>query len=68
MFIGFALLAPRGATPGGAAHRNVSAGPGHLVTTPGYDGDDARGWWRFIRPLIGVGLLAGGLALIVLTG
>ena len=67
MFVGFALVTPRGATPGGAAHRNVSAGPGHLVTTSGYDGEGPRGLWRFARPLIGVGGLIGGLVLIILA-
>jgi hypothetical protein len=68
MFVGFAVVTPRGAMPGGAAHRNVSAGPGHLVTTRGYVEEGPRGWWRFTRPLIGVALLVTGLALIMLAG
>jgi hypothetical protein len=67
MFVGFALVAPRGGVPGGASHRNVVLGVGRMMTTPGYQGEPGRRAKR-IRLLIGFGMLVGGLGLIVAAG
>jgi hypothetical protein len=67
--VGFALVAPRGATPGGASHRNVILAPGpigqgRLTQTPGYQGDPGRRW-MIVRILLGIGLMAGGVLLMM---
>jgi len=69
--VGFALVAPRGATPGGASHRNVilapgSLGQGRLTQTPGYQPDPGRRW-LIVRILLGIALMVGGVLLIMTT-
>jgi hypothetical protein len=68
---GFVTMAPRGATPGGAAHRNVPLGSvmGGLVETPGYQNkpeDDSRRS-TVIRVIAGLVLLAGGLIIVIIA-
>jgi hypothetical protein len=67
--VGFALVAPRGATPGGASHRNVVLGPGpigqgRLTRTPGYQDDPGRRW-LVARIVIGIALMVGGVLVIM---
>jgi hypothetical protein len=71
LLVGFGTMAPRGATAGGAAHRNVPlGGVGGLVSTPGYqreDEDTARRQ-KIVRLLMGAVLLGAGLVCILVAG
>jgi hypothetical protein len=71
LLVGFATVAPRGATAGGAAHRNVPlSGVGGLVSTPGYQREEegtARRW-KIVRLLMGAVLLGAGLVCILVAG
>ena len=65
--IGFALIVPRGAVAGSAARRNVTLGGSQLFTTRGYDGTPSTRY-RIIRVLLGLAMIAGGVALIATSG
>jgi uncharacterized membrane protein HdeD (DUF308 family) len=65
LLIGFALITPRGSTPGSVAHRivrfNNLSGP---FTTPGYEQRSIPSWRAtLLRILIGLALIAAGLAI-----
>jgi hypothetical protein len=72
LVVGFVTVAPRGLTPGGAAHRNVPlGGVGGLVSTPGYQREQKNGTGRrgmIIRLLMGAVLLGAGLVCILVAG
>ena len=68
---GFVIVAPRGATAGAVARRNVPFGSvmGGLVKTPGYqnkpEGDSRRS--TVIRVIAGLVLLAAGLIIVIIA-
>ena len=71
LLVGFVTVAPRGLTPGGAAHRNVPlGGVGGLVSTPGYQREDEDTGRRrtIVRLLMGAVLLGAGLVCILVAG
>ena len=71
LLVGFVTVAPRGLTPGGAAHRNVPlGGVGGLVSTPGYQREDEDTGHRrtIVRLLMGAVLLGAGLVCILVAG
>ena len=70
LLVGFVTVAPRGLTPGGAAHRNVPlGGVGGLVSTPGYQREDEDTRRRtIVRLLMGAVLLGAGLVCILVAG
>jgi hypothetical protein len=70
LLVGFVTVAPRGTTPGGAAHRDVPiGGVGGLVSTPGYQRDQEGTGRRskVIRLLMGAVLLGAGLVVILVA-
>jgi hypothetical protein len=64
LLVSFALLAPRGASPGSVAHRNVPVGTGYIHQTPGYQ-EAPIGRARWIRVGLGLGCLGVGVLLLV---
>ena len=66
MIVGFALVVPRGASPGSASHRNVRIAPTAVSTTRGY-GNEPSKRARIGIKLAGLALLAGGLLMIALA-
>jgi hypothetical protein len=71
LLAGFVMVAPRGTTPGGAAHGNVPLGVGGgLVTTPGSqrEQEDTGRRRKMIRVLVGIALLGAGLVVIFVAG
>lgn len=67
VLIGLALVVPRGAIAGSAAHRNVVLGQQRVFETPGYRGE-ASLRYKVIRVSIGVVLMAIGVILIAASG
>jgi hypothetical protein len=67
LLIGFALVVPRGGVTGSTAARNVTLGMQRVFETRGYQGVPGRRY-RVIQVLVGVVLVAGGLALIAASG
>ncbi len=66
LLVGFALLAPRGGTPGSAANRNIEVGyGGYIQRTPSYTAAP-EGRARWIRIGIGLGCLALGIGLLAI--
>jgi hypothetical protein len=63
VLIGFAVMVPRNSVPGTTAHRNVSLGMQRVFQTPGYDGTPSIKY-RIIQVLVGLAMIAGGLAII----
>jgi hypothetical protein len=66
VLVGFALMVPRGGVAGSAAARNVMLGS-QRVSTRGYEGTQSRRY-RVIQVLIGLALVAAGIALIAASG
>jgi hypothetical protein len=64
LLVAFALLAPRGATAGSVAHRNVPVGTGYIQQTPGYQAAPI-GRARWARLGLGLACLAVGVVLLV---
>ncbi len=58
--IGFALVAPRGGTAGGAARRQVVMYGQQVFTTPGYRDEIPHNAWKL--RVAGLVLLVGGFA------
>ena len=67
VLIGFAMLVPRNSVPGTTARRNVSLGFQRIFQTRGYDGTPTRRY-RVIQVLVGLVLIAGGLAIVAASG
>ena len=66
VLVGFALMVPRGGISGSVSARNVMLG-NQRVSTRGYQGTPSRRS-RVIQVLIGLALVAGGIALIASSG
>jgi hypothetical protein len=67
VLVGFALVVPRGGMPGSASARNVVMGSQRVFATRGYQGTPSRRF-RVIQVLIGLVVVAGGIALIAASG
>jgi hypothetical protein len=67
LLIGFALVVPRGSVAGTTAARNVRLGSQRIFVTRGYDGLPTRRY-RVIQVVIGLVLVAAGIALIAASG
>lgn len=67
LIIGFALVIPRGSTPGSSAARNINMGLQGIHQTPGYqgEGDSRRG--TINRVLVGLLFFALGIVCIALA-
>jgi hypothetical protein len=65
LLLAFAVLAPRGATPGSIANRNVPLGSGYIQQTPGYQ-EAPVGRARWARIGLGLACLAAGVGLLAL--
>jgi hypothetical protein len=65
LLLGFMLVAPRGATAGSTAARNVGMRGGAIFRTPGYQAEPSRRA-RVWTVSIGVTMLVVGVTLIVL--
>ena len=64
MFLGFAMVVPRGSGSGSSAHRQTRTVHGTYDSGPSADDTYSH---RRIVILVGVAMLAGGLALILLA-
>jgi hypothetical protein len=60
---GFACVVSRGAMPGSTSARNVTLAHSQLFRTRGYQGNPSKRY-RIVQVILGLGMLAGGLALI----
>ncbi|MEP7201528.1 MAG: hypothetical protein ABI894_02905 [Ilumatobacteraceae bacterium] len=63
VLVGFALVVSRGGVTGSVAARNITLGRSQLFRTRGYQ-DNPSKRYRIIQVLLGLAMLAGGLALI----
>ena len=59
LLLGFALLIPRGSTPGSIAARNIVVPGSHIQRTPGYQVPPGRRG-TMVRIGLGLGLMALG--------
>ncbi len=64
MFLGFAMVAPRGSGTGSSAHRQTRTVHGSYDSGPAADNTYSR---RRVVIYVGIAMLAGGLALILLA-
>lgn len=67
VLIGFAFVVPRSSMPGATAHRNVILGMQRVFQTPGYGGQPTRKY-RVFQVLLGLAVMAGGIAIIATAG
>lgn len=63
VLVGFAFIVSRGGMPGSVAVRNVTLGRSQLFRTRGYQGTPSMRY-RLIQVLLGLAMVAGGMALI----
>ena len=66
VLVGFALMVPRGGVAGSVSARNVMLG-NQRMSTRGYEGTQSRRY-RVIQVLVGLVLVAAGIALIAASG
>jgi len=66
VLVGFALMVPRGGLSGSVSARNVMLG-NQRVSTRGYEGTPSSRS-RVVQVLIGVALIAAGIAVIAASG
>lgn len=66
VLVGFALMVPRGGVSGSVSARNVMLG-NQRVSTRGYEGTPSRRS-RVVQVVIGLVLVAAGIALIASSG
>lgn len=63
VLVGFALVVSRGGVAGSTAARNVTLGRSQLFRTRGYQ-DNPSMRYRSVQILVGLAMVAGGMALI----